>query len=314
MSSPPAITTENLTKSYSDTVAVDDLNIAVAEGRIACLLGPNGSGKTTTVGMLSTLRRPSSGRATVYGHDVLMESAKVRSLVGVTLQHTGLDELMTGREMLQLQGTLHGLSTASSRHRVDELVDLLDLATHIDTRLGTWSGGLRRRMDLAAALVHRPRVLFLDEPTTGLDPASRRALWAEIRRLNNDEGVTVLLTTQYLDEADHLADEVNILANGRLLITATPEQLKEDLGERSLTLVFADSEATDRANDLLRNGRTIEKPSADTLRLTVESDEPARYVTELAQAGLEVITMTVTEPSLEDVFLQLTSAGGQETT
>jgi len=308
MTSQPCITAERLTKCYDDTIAVEGIHLEVAEGRIACLLGPNGSGKTTTVGMLTTLRRPTSGHATVCGHDVLTESATVRSLVGVTLQHTGLDELMTGREMLLLQGTLQGLNTTSARRRVEELVDLLDLETHIGARLGTWSGGLRRRMDLAAALVHHPRVLFLDEPTTGLDPASRRALWAEIKRLNIEDGVTVLLTTQYLDEADHLADEVSILANGRLLITATPEDLKESLGERSLTLVLTDAEATSRAADLLREGRAIERSDAQTLRIAVERDEPARCVAELARAGLEITAMTVAEPSLEDVFLQLTNA------
>ncbi len=307
MTSEPTIAAELLTKCYHDNIAVDSLDLQVAEGRILCLLGPNGSGKTTTVGMLTTLRRPTSGRATVCGHDVVREPVAVRALVGVTLQHTGIDDLMTGREMLQLQGILHGLNPTSSRQRVEELIALLDLGTHIDTRLGTWSGGLRRRVDLAAALVHRPRVLFLDEPTTGLDPASRRTMWAEIKRLKSEEGVTVLLTTQHLDEADHLADEVSILANGQLLITAAPEELRENLGERSLTLVFADPESAARAIDVLREGRTIERSDPLTLRFAVERDEPARCVSGLAREGLEVSAMTVTEPSLEDVFLSLTN-------
>ena len=238
----------------------------------------------------------------------------MRALVGVALQHTGLDELMTGREVLQLQGTLQGLDTVSGRRRVGELVELLDLSTHIDSRLGTWSGGLRRRMDLAAALVHSPRVLFLDEPTTGLDPASRRALWAEVRRLNKEDGVTVLLTTQHLDEADFLADEVSILANGRLLVTATPEELKESLGERSLTLELANPATTRTARDLLRKTRAVDQTGANTLRLAVERDGPAKCVTELAQADLTITAMTVTEPSLEDVFLQITDTDGRKVT
>ena len=306
MTSPPTISVEKLTKRYGDKMAVMELDLEVAAGRIGCLLGPNGSGKTTTVGMLTTLRRPSSGRARVCGHDVVEEAATVRALIGVALQHTGLDGLMTGREMLELQGTLQGLTSAVARRRACELAELLELGTHIDTPLATWSGGLRRRMDLAGALVHRPRVLFLDEPTAGLDPASRRALWAEIHRRNTEDGVTVLLTTQDLDEADRLADDVSILSEGRLVVSATPQELKESLGERSLTLVLDEPAAADAAHDLLRDGRIIERVAAAILRLAVEPNDTARCIAELARAGLEVTAMTVTEPSLEDVFLQLT--------
>ena len=304
----PAIETRQLTKQYDETIAVDRLDLAVPEGRIWCLLGPNGSGKTTTVAMLATLRRPTGGTATVCGYDVVTEAPRVRSAVGVTLQHTGVDDLMTGRELLQLQATLQGLGHQSADRRSADLVELLDLGSHIDTRLETWSGGLRRRMDRAAALVHHPRLLVLDEPTTGLDPASRRALWEEIRRLNRDEGVTVFLTTQYLDEADYLADDVSILRDGSLLVTATPDELKDGLGERTMTLEFADTASAQEARRIVggRPDDPVQRPNE--LRLIIDRDGAPNRLATLTQAGIEVVTLTISEPSLEDVFLRLTTA------
>ncbi len=303
-----AIETHQLTKRYGETIAVERLDLSVPEGRVWCLLGPNGSGKTTTVAMLTTLRKPTDGSAEVCGYDIVTEAPRVRSAVGVTLQHTGVDDLMTGRELLQLQATLQGLGHHSAARRSADLVELLDLGSHIDTRLETWSGGLRRRMDLAAALVHHPRLLFLDEPTTGLDPASRRALWEEIQRLNREDGVTVFLTTQYLDEADYLADDVSILRDGSLLVTATPDELKDGLGERTMTLEFVDATAAEEAKRIVggQHDDPVERPNE--LRLIIDRDgAPSRLAT-LTQAGIEVVTLTISEPSLEDVFLRLTAA------
>lgn len=304
-----AIETHQLTRCYGDSAAVADLDLVVTEGAISCLLGPNGSGKTTTVAMLTTSLRPTSGTATICGHDIRREANRIRSIIGVTLQHTGVDDLMTGREMLLLQATLHGLGRTARNQRAAELVDLLDLGSHIDTRMETWSGGLRRRMNLAAALVHRPRVLFLDEPTTGLDPASRRALWEEIRRLNREDGVTVFLTTQYLEEADYLADEVSILRDGRLLISATPAELKDGLGERTLLVGLIDAESAVRARELVGGHVDEERPHG--LRLVVAADGAPRHLAELTHAGIEVESLTISEPSLEDVFLRLTSVSSK---
>ncbi len=301
---PPAVRTEHLTKQYDEKTAVDDLDLTVDEGSITCLLGPNGSGKTTTVAMLTTLRSPTSGTADVCGYDIVDQASHVRSVVGVTLQHTGVDDLMTGTELLSLQATLQGLDRMAARHRLDELVDLLSLGSHIDTRLGTWSGGLRRRIDLAAALVHSPRLLFLDEPTTGLDPASRRALWDEIRRLNKEEGVTVFLTTQYLEEAEALADTVSIINHGRLVITASPNDLKEGLGERTLVLDLADPTTAARAQEVVGGRREPEDPSM--LRIVIDRNGAPRYLAEVTRAGIDVAGLTISEPSLEDVFLSLT--------
>ncbi len=299
------VTTERLTKEYGDRAVVDDLDLEIREGSIFCLLGPNGSGKTTTVAMLTTMRRPTSGAATVCGYSLSAEPAQVRSVVGVALQHTGVDDLMSGREMLALQATLQGLRGSDAKHRVSDLIDLLDLSSHIDTRMGTWSGGLRRRIDLAAALVHRPRLLFLDEPTTGLDPASRRAIWQEIRRLSG-EGVTVFLTTQYLDEADELADEVGILRDGELVITATPRELKDGLGDRTFVLELADRTMAERAQAVV--GGSVGPDESAELRVVVDQRGGAECFTMLTAAGLEVKHISISEPTLEDVFLRLTAA------
>ncbi len=301
-----AIRTHELTKEYDGKRAVDGLQLSVTAGTITCLLGPNGSGKTTTVAMLTTLRRPTSGCAEVCGYDVLSQAHKVRGAVGVALQHTGVDDLMTGKEMLSLQATLQGITGSAGRRRVDELIDLLDLGSHIDSRMGTWSGGLRRRVDLAAALVHGPQLLFLDEPTTGLDPASRRAIWDEIRRLNTEDGVTVFLTTQYLDEADALADEVSILRDGRLLVSAAPGELKEGLGERTLVLELADAESAESAKSLV--GGTIQAGQPSALRITVDREATSSCLARVLQSGIEVNQLSIAEPSLEDVFLCITAA------
>ena len=300
----PAVRTTDLTKSYDAVTAVAGLNLSVSAGSIFCLLGPNGSGKTTTVAMLTTLRSPTSGTADVCGYDIVDQPSQVRSVAGVTLQHTGVDDLMTGAELLSLQATLQGLGRSAARRRVAELVELLALNDHIDTRLGTWSGGLRRRIDLAAALVHSPRLLFLDEPTTGLDPASRRALWDEIRRLNTNDGVTVFLTTQYLEEAEALADTVSIINHGSLITTASPNDLKDGLGERTLTLRLADPATASRAQAVVGGQQEPDDPSM--LRIVIDRNGAPRYLAEVTRAGIDVAGLTITEPSLEDVFLHLT--------
>ncbi|HZX54803.1 MAG TPA: ATP-binding cassette domain-containing protein, partial [Ilumatobacteraceae bacterium] len=225
-----ALHTESLSRRFGDNVAVDGVDLEVAAGEIYGFLGPNGAGKSTAVRMLTTLLLPSSGSATVVGFDVRNQAEMVRLRIGVALQDAALDPKQTGRELLDLQGRLYGLGAQQRRRRVEELLLLVDIGDAIDTRIGTYSGGMKRRLDLAAALVHEPEMLFLDEPTTGLDPSSRAAVWDEVRRLNEQRGVTIFLTTQYLEEADALADRVGIIARGRIVAEGTPAELKRSVG------------------------------------------------------------------------------------
>ena len=241
-----AIEAQALRRTFPDGVeAVRDIDLSVSEGEVFGFLGPNGAGKTTTVRMLCTLLPPTAGRATVDGLDVVEDAAEVRRRIGVALQEIGLDPVQTGRELLELQCGLYGITGAEGRERAEELLALLGLTDAADRRTKTYSGGMKRRLDLASALVHSPKVLFLDEPTTGLDPASRLTVWEEVRRINSG-GTTVFLTTQYLEEADHLCDRLAIIDAGRIVAAGTPERLKAEMGHDvvSVTLDGADAEAT----------------------------------------------------------------------
>src|SRR4051794_5609670 len=234
----PAIVVEGLERSFGDVLAVQGIDLRVADGEIYGFLGPNGAGKTTTVRMLTTLLLPTGGTASVAGHDVVSEARAVRASIGVALQEAALDPLMTGRELIRLQATLQGLPTGEGRKRADALLERVDLADAADRRVGGYSGGMKRRVDLAAALVHEPQVLFLDEPTTGLDPVSRKTIWEEVQALN-DDGTTVFLTTQYLEEADQLADNVGIIDRGRIVAEGTPAELKSEIGNPHIELAVA---------------------------------------------------------------------------
>ncbi len=305
---PDAVVVEGLVRTYGDGLrAVDGVDLVVHEGEIYGFLGPNGAGKSTTVRILTTLLRPTAGRALVAGHDVVREAAAVRRAIGVALQEAALDPLMTGRELLQLQGALHGLRRREARARGEELLERVGLVDAADRRLGTYSGGMRRRLDLAMALVHRPRVLFLDEPTTGLDPASRATLWAEVRNLN-DEGTTVFLTTQYLEEAEQLADRVAIIDHGRLVAEGTPDALKARVGDPVLHVDLIDPSEVPRAAALLA-GRGEVTRSAEC-ELLVRTPDGARAIAPLIrtldEAGIEVDVVEVVVPTLDDVFLAVT--------
>src|SRR3984957_8742406 len=225
----PAIVTKDLVRRFGATAAVDGVDLAVRQGEIYGFLGPNGAGKSSLVRMLCTLLRPSGGPAIVAGCDVIEQPAEVRVRIGVALQEAALDDRQSGRELLVLQGRLYGLRSAEIKRRLAEVLDLVDIGPAIDRRIGTYSGGMKRRLDLAAALIHNPQVLFLDEPTTGLDPSSRAGVWAEVRRLNVELGMTIFLTTQYLEEADALADRVGIISEGRLVAEGTPDALKHSV-------------------------------------------------------------------------------------
>jgi ABC-2 type transport system ATP-binding protein len=302
-----AIEVTGLERTFEGGIqAVAGVDIEVAEGEIYAFLGPNGAGKTTTVRMLTTLLRPTGGSARVAGHDVVSEAAEVRRAIGVALQEAALDPLMTGRELIRLQSTLHGLSNDEGKRRGDALLGRVGLTQAADRRVGTYSGGMRRRLDLASALVHEPRVLFLDEPTTGLDPVSRKAIWKEVAALNRD-GTTVFLTTQYLEEADQLADRVGIIAGGRIVAEGTPASLKAEVGKPHLELGLVDG-AADRAEQVCRAfGRPLpEKDGKVLVELEEGAAGVAAVVRALDEAGVLVESLDLVEPTLDDVFVAKT--------
>ena len=303
------IVVENLVKAYPGKVtAVDGVNFKVDEGRIFGFLGPNGAGKSTTIKILTTLALPTSGRATVGGFDVVTQATDVRRVAGVALQDVGIDPLMKSMELLVLQGRLFGASKSAATARARELLDLVRLSEANDRRVGTYSGGMRRRLDLAMALVHQPRVLFLDEPTTGLDPASRRDVWQEVRRLNRELGITIFLTTQYLEEADELADTVAIIVGGKIVAEGSPAKLKAAMGEESINLAFENPEQAKKGQTTLAPMGDRIQLDRDTVRLYLSKAAGAipAVINQLQNAGLAPVSLTLTQPSLDDVFLQVT--------
>ena len=302
------IEVEQLEKTFGsgdDAVrAVRGVDFEVKQGEIFGLLGANGAGKSTVVLMLATLLRPSAGKARVNGFDVTSQANEVRQSFGAALQETGLDPLQKGFELLVLHGRLYGYDKPGAIQRANDLLELVGLSEDGGRRIGTYSGGMRRRLDLAAALIHHPRILFLDEPTTGLDPASRRAIWDEVADLKS-QGVTVLLTTQYLEEADQLADHVAIMAEGVIAATGTPDQLKAGMGADVVDVELADAEEAARA--ALAVGDSA-KVVGDEIRISA-TDGPAvlaEVMNQLRAAGIEPKGVSLTQPTLDDVFLNLT--------
>jgi ABC-2 type transport system ATP-binding protein len=303
------IVVENLIKSYPKGVtAVNGVDFRVEEGKIFGFLGPNGAGKSTTIKILTTLALPTSGTATVGGFDVVRQPAEVRRVAGVALQEVGIDPLMKSMELLVLQARLFGATQKEAVARAKELLDLVQLSSAVDRRAGTYSGGMRRRLDLAMALVHQPRILFLDEPTTGLDPVSRRDVWREVRRLNRELGITIFLTTQYLEEADELADTVAIIVAGKIAAEGSPAKLKAAMGEESINLVFDSPELAEKALAILEPVGKRSQQDRNTARLYMNkaAESIPAVVSQLQQAGLAPISLTLTQPTLDDVFLQVT--------
>jgi ABC-2 type transport system ATP-binding protein len=288
--------------------AVDGISLRVEPGEIYGFLGPNGAGKSTTVHILTTLLPPTEGSARVAGHDVRTEGRAVRDQIGVALQEAALDPFLTGREHMRLQGGLHGLPSEELRRRGDALLERVGLAEAADRRVGGYSGGMKRRLDLALALIHGPRILFLDEPTTGLDIQSRTAVWDEVEGLADDEGVTVFLTTQYLEEADRLADRVGIIDHGKLVAEGTPAALKAEIGRPSIEAVPVDPAQVEHLEGVLAGfGEML--PSSDgaaAVRLSDGSEEITEVVRRLDAAGIEVVDLKLHAPSLDDVFLAKT--------
>jgi len=310
------IRVENLTKQYKGGVmAVDGVSFQVGEGKIFGFLGPNGAGKSTTIKILTTLALPSGGSVKVGGYDVVTQADQVRRIAGVALQEIGIDPLMKSMELLTLQGQLFGSSRQQAGARAHELLELVRLTDAADRRVGTYSGGMRRRLDLAMALVHEPEILFLDEPTSGLDPASRRDVWDEVRRLNRQLGMTIFLTTQYLEEADKLAENIAIIDKGKIAAQGSPAKLKAALGNESINLAFNTHETAQLAVEQLDGMGDRLQLDRDMVRLYLSHAAQAipAVVSRLQQANLNPISLTLTQPSLDDVFLQVTGQRLQET-
>ncbi len=316
------IRTQGLVREFKNGPrAVDGIDLLVEPGEIYGFLGPNGAGKSTTVLMLTTLLPPTGGSATVAGYDVVREGPRVREAIGAALQEAALDPLLTGREHMRLQTALHGLPKHERRERTDELLRRVGLIDAADRKVGGYSGGMKRRLDLALALVHRPRILFLDEPTTGLDVQSRTALWDEVARLAADDGVTVFLTTQYLEEADALADRVGIIDHGRIVAEGTPAELKAEIGRPTVEAVPrdpADREAM--ATVMERFGeRAAGAPKGVAVRLRGGESDLAEVIRSLDESGIGIEHLQLHAPSLDDVFLaktgrSLEGAGDEEET
>jgi ABC-2 type transport system ATP-binding protein len=301
------IVAEGLVRRFGDIVAVAGIDLAVERDEVFGFLGPNGAGKSTTVRVLTTLLRPTAGRALVAGHDVVTEADAVRRSIGVALQEAALDPLMRGRELLHLQAVLHGIDKAEGRRRAGELLDKVGLAGAADRRVGTYSGGMRRRLDLALALVHRPEVMFLDEPTTGLDPNSRMALWDEIREMNRS-GTTVFLTTQYMEEADQLAGRIAIIDGGRIVADGTPAQLKSKVGEPTLRVALTgEDDRQAAASTLARFGEPVDEDAGyAAIRLDGGAGRLGAVARALEDAGISVEDLELHAPTLDDVFQQAT--------
>ena len=314
MSEAPAIAAEGLVKNYGKTKALAGFDLVVPRGTVYGLLGPNGAGKTTAVRVFATLLRPDGGRAQVLGHDVVTEAAQVRPLIGLTGQYAALDEYLTGRANLVMIGQLSRLTASAARRRADEMLERFDLTEAATRAVKTYSGGMRRRLDLAASLIGYPSVLFLDEPTTGLDPNARAMTWDIVRGLAA-EGTTLLLTTQYLDEADQLARRIAVIDGGAVIAEGTPDQLKASVGGEHLTVVLAAGSDVETAIiavkpyatggvQLDEEGRRLSVPVAAAEGLTT------RVVRALDVAGVEVNDVTIQRASLDDVFLSLTGHAG----
>ncbi len=306
----PAIASSGLRRSFGSNEAVAGVDLSVPYGEIYGFLGPNGAGKSTTMKMLCTLLRPSSGQATVAGFDVASHPDDVRLRIGVALQEASIDGKQTGRELLALQGRLYGLSSNNIKRRMDDVIGLVDIGTAIDDRVDSYSGGMKRRLDLAMSLIHKPQVLFLDEPTTGLDPVSRSDVWDEVRTLNTEEGMTIFLTTQYLEEADELADRVGIIAKGKLVVEGTPGDLKRSIGT-DVIVVRVDGEI-EAAAAAVRGLEGVEGVEVYGSELHLAASDGASALSPVAvalnQSGVAVEALTLRTPTLDDVFLDVTGS------
>ena len=302
------IETKGLVLEFGNSRAVDDVNLFLKPGEIYGFLGPNGAGKSTVVRMLTTLLLPSSGTANVAGFDVVKSPTEVRLRIGAALQEAALDNKQTGRELLDLQGRLYGLDGSITKKRIDELLELVDIGSSVDRLIETYSGGMKRRLDLAAALIHNPAILFLDEPTTGLDPISRSKVWEEIRRINHELGMTIFLTTQYLDEADQLAHRVGIINHGKIVAEDKPDILKKSVGSDVILVTLKDR--IDTAVELFSKLPLVKRVESHGDNLTVSVNNGAQAIGPIAialnESRIPIDEITLRTPTLDDVFLHFT--------
>jgi ABC-2 type transport system ATP-binding protein len=303
-----AVVADGLVKEFGELRAVDGVDLAISQGEIYGFLGPNGAGKSTTVRMLCTLSAPTAGTARVAGFDVARQADDVRLRIGVALQEAALDPKLTGRELLKFQGRYYGLSRRDISTRIDHLLALVDIGDAVDRPIGTYSGGMQRRLDLAAALIHNPDVLFLDEPTTGLDPVTRTRVWDEVANLNRELGMTIFLTTQYLDEADVLANRVGIINRGRIMAEGTPAELKRAIGtDVVIARVDGDTEAARRAIQTVPGVDRVDVHGSEvSVAVADGSAAISPIAVALAHGDVAVRELTLRTPTLDDVFLEVT--------
>lgn len=307
------IVVEHLTKTFKkgNVQAVKDVSFEVEEGEFFAFLGPNGAGKSTTVQILTTLINATSGKAEVAGHDVIREPEKVRRYIGVALQETGVDPDLTGREMIELQANIFGFRKEEGKKRAQELLEIVQLTEAAERRIGNYSGGMRRRLDLALTLVNEPKILFLDEPTTGLDPSNRMAIWEELRRLNEEVGTTIFLTTQYLEEADSLAHRISIINDGEIVATGTPRELKAQIGNDLITLTLKDEKQQSEAVEYLRGQMADVDVINRQNKVLIYVEEGTKQLLEVVrlfdQEGYEIEDIQLSSPTLDDIFLKITS-------
>ena len=307
------IETNDLTRTFGDLVAVDRLNIQVKHGEVFGLLGPNGAGKTTTISMLCTILKPTSGKATVNGFDIAKQPGQVRKSIGIVFQEPSVDDRLTGRENMEMHANLYGVPPDTARKRIKALLKLVELDQRADNLLRTYSGGMRRRLEIARGLIHYPRVLFLDEPTIGLDPQTREHIWTYIKKLSKEEDISIILTTHYMDEADLLCDRIGIIDFGIIVALGTPEKLKESLGEETITITTSDAP---KLSETLKATGLVSKAALSKNELTVHvkngHETLPRIVEFAANAGIRVDSISLHEPNLGDVFLHYTGRAIRE--
>ena len=315
------IEVEALRKTYGDgTEAVRDISFSIEEGEFFGFLGPNGAGKSTTIKILITLLRATAGSARVFGFDIATQAEAIRMLIGYAAQEVGVDDELTGRENLTLQGRLYHMAPTVLRKRVDELLELVDIAADADRMAGSYSGGMRKRLDLATGLIHRPQLLFLDEPTTGLDPQNRAGIWSYLEELNKRDGLSIFLTTHYLEEADRLCDRLAIIDHGRIIASGSPALLKAELGGDMISLAFrGDQEASrTRALEVLSGLPFVSGVNQNNGKLVLTAQHGGQSLPQilraLNEAGVDVADLTLTSPTLDDVFLKHTGERIREDT
>lgn len=303
-----AIKIDNLTKTFQGKLAVNNLSLEIIEGEIYSFLGPNGAGKSTTIKMLITLLSADSGTGHILGYDLQNETDKIRLKIGVALQEASLDESQTGIEFLRLQGNLYGLKKSEIDQRIQDLIPLIDIGANLNKQIKTYSGGMKRRLDLAASIIHNPKILFLDEPTTGLDPISRNKVWTEITRLNKDLGMTIFLTTQYLEEADKLADRVGIINNGKLVVEDTPTNLKNSIGNDLIivTTKNINQNSIENIKKIIGVNKVDLKENILTISTKSGANIIAKVAIELNNQNVEIGELVLRTTTLDDVFLEVT--------